>query len=32
MKIRLAEEKDIKQLLRMRWDSTIIYDVKPHFY
>ena len=26
MKIRLAEEKDIKQLIRMRWDFTIEYD------
>ena len=26
MKIRFAEEKDIKQLIRMRWDFTIEYD------
>lgn len=26
MKIRLAEAKDIKQLIRMRWDFTIEYD------
>ncbi|MBD8068772.1 GNAT family N-acetyltransferase [Bacillus sp. PS06] len=26
MKIRLAEEKDIKQLVRMRWDFTIEHD------
>lgn len=26
MKIRLAVEKDIKQLIRMRWDFTIEYD------
>lgn len=26
MNIRLAEVKDIKQLIRMRWDFTIEYD------
>lgn len=26
MNIRLAEAKDIKQLIRMRWDFTIEYD------
>ncbi|RFB14810.1 GNAT family N-acetyltransferase [Bacillus sp. HNG] len=26
MEIRLAETKDIKQLIRMRWDFTIEYD------
>lgn len=26
MNIRLAEEKDIKQLIKMRWDFTIEYD------
>jgi GNAT superfamily N-acetyltransferase len=26
MRIRLAEAKDIKQLIRMRWDFTIEYD------
>lgn len=26
MNIRLAEEKDIEQLIRMRWDFTIEYD------
>jgi len=26
MNIRLAEAKDIKQLIRMRWNFTIEYD------
>jgi hypothetical protein len=26
MEIRLAEAKDIKQLIKMRWDFTIEYD------
>ena len=26
MEIRLAEEKDIKQLIKMRWDNTILFD------
>ncbi|MBU9720127.1 MULTISPECIES: GNAT family N-acetyltransferase [Bacillaceae] len=27
MNIRLAEEKDIEQLIKMRWDNTIEFDV-----
>ena len=26
MEVRLAEQKDIKQLIRMRWDNTILFD------